>query len=135
MKRSLTIPTVILTVVVLIVGCTSGDDTAEEPTTAAPVTTVAPAATVAATTEATTTTTPPTSSQVVASFDGERWSYGGPDQVTATEPLLLSFTNESDVIAGVDIESRMSRCVRVGWTGLGWVTRLVGRLVSGHTVR
>ena len=27
----------------------------------------------------------------------------------------------------------MSRCLRVGWTGLGGATRLVGRLVLGHT--
>jgi len=93
---------VILTVAFLIVGCSSSDDTADRPTTAAPDTTVAPAATVAAKTEATTTTTPTTSPEVVASFDGERWSYEGPDQVTATEPLSLSFTNESDVKAGVD---------------------------------
>jgi hypothetical protein len=39
------------------------------------------------------------------------------------------------VAAGVHIQSRVSRCVWVGWTGRGLATPVGGRLVSGHTVR
>ena len=106
MRCFFALPAAILTVVLLIAGCTGSDDSADETTTAAPATTVAPAETVAA--SATTTTTSVTTEAgsidgVVASFDGTTCTYQGPEQVSPTSPVAISYTNESDVTAALFI--------------------------------
>ena len=106
MRRFLTIPATILMVVLLIAGCTGSDDSADETTTAAPATTVAPAETVAAsatTTTASATTEAGSIDGVVASFDGTTCTYQGPEEVSPTSPVAVSFTNESDVTAALFI--------------------------------
>lgn len=112
MRRFLTGSGAILTVVFLIAGCSSSDDTADVATTAAPVTTVAPDGTVAApattTTAVVTTEAVPASDGVVANFDGATCTYRGPERVSPTAPLAISFTNESDVTAGLFVVSPRS---------------------------
>jgi len=109
MRRFLTAPAVILTVVSLVAGCTGSDDTADETTTTGPTTTLAAATTVAApataTTVVATTEVVSSSDAVVASFDGVTCTYQGPERVSPTEPLTVSFTNESDEIAGLTIRN------------------------------
>lgn len=115
MRRSLTVPTAILTVVVLIAGCTSRDDTVDETTSEAPSTTVAPAATVAAdatttidlttTTEATTTAAPQvTADTLLLTFDGDSCTYEGPTELSPG-PVELIFLNKGEGPAAVNMVS------------------------------
>lgn len=107
MRRFLTAAAVILTVVSLVAGCTGSDDTADETNATGPTTTLAAATTVAApaTTAVATTAVVSSSDAVVASFDGVTCTYQGPERSSPTALLTVSFTNESDEIAGLTIRN------------------------------
>jgi hypothetical protein len=95
-----------IALVLLATACT--EDESSEPAPAAGTTATTSTSLAATTSTVTTTTTKPPGPSMVASFDGETCTYEGPEQVSPTKIISLSFTNQSDLTAGLYVVSYRS---------------------------